>query len=204
MILRHAPKGSHSRWWWAVLAAIVLILVMLGARAAAAENLGPGGGSRLILGDELVGPYRILATSSPNPATTGTVTYVVRVTDPTTGERINDAQIEVELTFAGSAGVVAQSAATHQNAGNDVDYAAHIPLEQEGSWNGVLRVAGRLGASEATFVQTVSAPRSLNTVLLVGIPFLLVLGVFGALYFVRSGGRRAAAAIRSNSKSSQQ
>lgn len=199
MILRHSPrghKGTAPRGRWLLLAAMIVILIVLTARAAAAENLGPGGGSRLILGDELVGPYRILATSSPNPATTGTVTYVVRVTDPQTGATVRDAQVEVELTLAdgNGAGTVAKEAATHKNAGNDVDYAAHIPMQQVGSWNGVLSITGSLGSSEATFVQNVSPQRSLSTVILVGIPFVVMLGVFAAMYFVRTSGRKSAAA----------
>lgn len=197
MVLKPAPRGTQKgeapQWRWLLLASIILILIVVTARAAAAENLGPGGGSRLILGDELVGPYRILATSSPNPATTGTVTYVVRVTDPQTGVKVRDAQVEVELTLAAN-GAVVKEAATHQNAGNEIDYVAHIPLQQEGSWNGVLRVTGSQGTSEAKFIQTVAPQRSLSTIILVGIPFIVMVGVFAAMYFVRSGERKAAAA----------
>ena len=193
MFLRHAPRGAGERespgWRWPLLLLIILLLTLLTMRAVRAEDLGPGGGSRLILGDELVGPYRILATSSPNPATKGVVTYVVRVTDPTTGERVRDAQIEIELRQADGAAVVRDSA-THDDAGNDIDYAAHISLEQEGSWNGVLRVTGSRGTSETAFVQNVTPQRTLSTVILVGIPFVVMLAVFGAVYFVRSGGRK--------------
>jgi len=189
-------KSATPAWRWVLLAAIILTLVILTTRAAAAENLGPGGGSRLILGDELVGPYRILATSSPNPATSGTVTYIIRLTDPESGAKVKDAQVEVELTLAdgNAAGTVVKGTATHKDSGNDVDYAAHLPLQQEGSWNGVLRVTGSLGSSESQFVQNISPQRTISTVILVGIPFVVMLGVFAAMYFVRAGGRKAKAA----------
>jgi hypothetical protein len=198
MTLRHSsrtgqPHGDEApSWRWVFLALAILVLIILTARAAAAENLGPGGGSRLIVGDEIVGAYRLLATSSPNPATTGTVTYVVRVSDPQSGAKVRDVQVAVELTSPDGATVL-EEAATHQNAGNDIDYAAHIPIQQAGSWNGVIRVSGSAGSSEVKFLQTVSTPRTISTVILVGIPFLVMLGVFGAMYYVRAGGRKAAA-----------
>lgn len=170
-----------------------LALILLTASVAAAENLGPGGGSRLISGDEIVGPYRLLITSSPNPATLGTITYLVRVSDPQSGVKVRDAQVEVELSKA-DASAVLKEPASHQNAGNEIDYVAHILVEQEGTWNGVIRVTGSLGTSEVTFSQTVSPARSLSTVILVGIPFVVMLAVFGAMYFVRAGGRKPAGA----------
>jgi hypothetical protein len=167
----------------------MVILVFLTARAAAAENLGPGGGSRLITGDEIVGPYRLLITSSPNPATTGTITFVVRVSDPQSGAKVRDAEVGVELISA-DGGTVLREPATHKNAANEIDYAAHIPVQQSGTWNGVVRVAGGLGESEVEFLQTVSPPRAISTVVLVGIPFAVMLGVFGAMYYVRTSGRK--------------
>ncbi len=195
MQLRHPPYHAAHRCSGigrqVLIAVATLCLITLAIRTAAAENLGPGGGSRLIVGDELVGPYRLLVTSSPNPATAGTVTYVVRITDPKTGEKVRDAQVAVELTLAdGSA--TASGEATHKNAGNEIDYAAHVPLGQDGSWNGMLRVTGSLGSSEVKFVQTVAPQRSISTVILVGIPFAVMLAVFGAMYFVRSSGRKVA------------
>lgn len=185
MSLKHTPHRAAPPWRWIVFAALALLLIILTARAAAAENLGPGG-SRVIVGDEVIGPYRLLITSSPNPATTGTVTFVVRVTDPQSNATVKDAQVEVELTN-GTASV--NQAATHENAGNPVDYAAHIEIQQEGSWNGVVRVNGPAGASEATFLQQVTAPRTMSTVILVGIPFAAILVVFVALWMARSRGR---------------
>jgi len=168
---------------------LVVAAVILGARTAVAENLGPGG-SRIIVGDEVVGDYRLLVTSAPNPALTGSVTFVIRVSDPQTGRKVLDAQVDIELTLPAT-GAVLTAPATQQNAGNNIDYAAHISIEQEGQWNGVLRVRGDLGASEVKFTQGVNAPRQLNTVILVGIPFLAILVVFGAMWMARSSERKA-------------
>ena len=141
----------------------------------------------MIVGDEVKGPYRLLVTSSPNPATTGTVTFVVRVSEPQSGALVRDAEVKVALTN-GTASL--EYGATHENAGNAVDYAAHIPIEEAGSWNGAVRVTGAAGVSEATFVQQVSTPRTLNTVVLVGIPFAAILIVFGAMWFARNSSRK--------------
>lgn len=192
MTLRHPIQGGHrgagGAFRWLLLGSIILILVVLTARVAVAENLGPGG-SRLITGDEMVGPYRLLITSSPNPATTGTVTFVVRVSDPQSGAKVRDAQVEIELTSTDGSTVLKQPA-THQNAGNEIDYAAHIPVPQDGAYNGVVRVNGSLGSSAVRFVQTVAPQRSLSTVILVGVPFVAMLGVLGAMFYLRSGSRK--------------
>jgi len=185
MALKHLRHPMAPSWRWLLFAALALLLILLTARAAAAENLGPGG-SRVIVGDEVIGPYRLLVTSAPNPATTGPVTFVVRVTEPGSGVTVKDAAVEVELRN-GSA--VLTQAATHANAGNPVDYAAHIPVEEAGAWNGVVRVTGPAGASEVTFLQQVTTPRALNTVILVGIPFAAILVVFVALWLARSRSR---------------
>lgn len=182
MALRHPRRPVVAPWRWGLLVALALLLIILTARAAAAENLGPGG-SRVIIGDQVVGPYRLLVTSSPNPATTGTVTFVVRVSDPQSGVIVRDAQVEVTLTKGATS--IAKPA-THEDAGNAVDYAAHVDLNEQGSWNGLLRVSGPAGASETPFLQQVTTPRTLNTVILVGIPFAAIIVVFVAMWLVRT------------------
>ena len=185
------PRGSAGiPWRWIVAGLLVLLLIVLGVRAAAAENLGPGGGTRIIVGDEVIGDYRLLVTSAPNPAVVGPVTFVIRVSDVQTGAKVRDAQVEVALALS-QTGQSVRQAATHADAGNEIDYAAHIPLGQEGTWDGVVRVTGTAGSSEVKFVQRVTAPRNYTTVILVGIPFLAVLVVFGAMWYARSGERKA-------------
>lgn len=196
MALRHTfggerPHESQVPWRRLLISLAMLALIIVTVADAAAENLGPGGGSRLIVGDEIVGAYRLLVTSSPNPATVGTVTYVIRVSDPQSGVKVRDAQVKIELTSEDGTMVI-KDAATHENAGNDIDYAAHILIEQPGAWNGVIRVSASAGSSEVKFLQTVSSLRSISTVILVGIPFLVMLGVFGAMYYVRASGRKTA------------
>lgn len=184
-VIRMRRAGALSNGWTAW--SLALLLIILSARAAAAENLGPGG-SRVIVGDEVKGPYRLLVTSSPNPATTGTITFVVRVSEPQSGALVRDAEVKISLN-KGAASL--EQAASHENAGNAVDYAAHIPVAEAGSWNGAVRVTGAAGVSEAAFVQQVSTPRTLNMVILVGIPFAAILVVFGAMWFARNSSRNA-------------
>jgi hypothetical protein len=180
--MKHSRRLAVTPWRWLLLITLALLLAILTARLAAAENLGPGG-SRVIIGDQAFGPYRLLVTSSPNPATTGTVTFVARVSDARSGTTVRDAQVEFVLTKGASA--LAQPA-THEDAGNAIDYAAHIDLSEEGSWNGLVRVTGPTGTSEAQFVQQVTAPRTLNMVILVGIPFGAIVVVFVVMWLVRS------------------
>ncbi len=158
--------------------------------AARAENLGPGGGTRIITGDEVVGSYRLLITAAPEPAQVGQVTFVVRISDPVSADKVRDAQVSLALRNE-TAGAELAAEMTHEKAGNLLDYAAHMTLEQPGLWNGVVTVTGPAGSSEVSFVQRVLPARQLSTVLIIGMPFLVLLGALGLFWFARSGSRRA-------------
>ena len=182
--LRVTGRDTMIKIAW-LLAALLLASLLL-APQAQAENLGPGGGTRVIAGDESIGPYRVLFTSSPEPAQVGKVTLVVRLSDPKTGEKIRDAEALIELKHSETGATLSQ-AATHANAGNPTDYAAHFQLDQPGQWEGILRVRGSAGSAELPFMQRISPKRQLSTLVIAGAPFLVVLGLLAALWFARSG-----------------
>jgi len=154
----------------------------------AAENLGPGGGTRVIAGDEVAGPYRLYVVSAPEPAQIGPVTIVVRITDAKSGEKVKDAQVGVELALA-EPSVRLAGAATHQDAGNLIDYAAHIPVAQAGQYDGVIRVSAAQGVAELRFTQRVLPPRTTSTLLVLALPFVAGLLILGGLWYFRAGGR---------------
>jgi hypothetical protein len=183
--LRASVVIPRTAW---LLAALLLASLLL-APQAQAENLGPGGGTRVIAGDESIGPYRVLFTSSPEPAQVGKVTLVVRLSDPMTGEKIRDAEALIELKHSETGATLSQ-AATHANAGNPTDYAAHFQLDQPGQWEGILRVRGSAGSAELPFMQRISPKRQLSTLVIAGAPFLVVLGLLAALWFARSGSQQ--------------
>ena len=166
--------------------AALLLASLLPAPQAQAENLGPGGGTRVIAGDEIVGPYRLLFTSSPEPAQIGKVTFVVRLSDPKTDEKVRDAEAVIDLKHSETGATLSQ-AATHADAGNPTDYVAHVQLDQPGQWEGILRVRGPAGSAELPFMQRISPKRQLSTLVIAGAPFLVVLGLLAALWFARSG-----------------
>ena len=180
--LRASVVIPRTAW---LLAALLLASLLL-APQAQAENLGPGGGTRVIAGDESIGPYRVLFTSSPEPAQVGKVTFVVRLSDPKTDEKIRDAEAVIELKHSETGATLSQ-AATHANAGNPTDYVAHFQLDQPGQWEGMLRVRGPAGPAELPFMQRISPKRQLSTLVIAGAPFLVVLGLLAALWFARSG-----------------
>jgi hypothetical protein len=173
--------------YWFLLTVLLLCLLAVPAQA---ENLGPGGGARIIIGDQPIGPYRVLMMASPEPAPSGPVTFVVRISDSVTGEKVRNAQVTVTLTHS-QTGAILTETATHDNAGNPLDYAAHIELAQDGVWNGVLRVAGPAGPAETAFTQRIVAPRGVGTVIIVGVPFLVVLVGLAGFWYFRSGSRAA-------------
>jgi hypothetical protein len=108
----------------------------------------------------------------------------VRASDPQTGDKLKDLTVDITLTHPTN-GMTLTGEATHENAGNAIDYAAHILIEQAATWDGVVRVDGAAGGAEVEFVQRVLPQRQLNTVLLVGIPFAVVLAVLGVLWLWR-------------------
>lgn len=166
----------------------VLPILLAVAPLARAENLGPGGGTRIIVGDQAVGPYRLLFTVAPEPAQVGRVTFVVRLSDPGSDTRIRDAEVTLDLTH-GETGTALTRTLTHVDAGNPIDYAGHIQIEQAGQWAGTLHVRAAAGSIDVAFLQRVLPQRQLSTLIIVGIPFLVILGVLGGLWFVRSGSR---------------
>ena len=158
--------------------------------AAQAENLGPGGGTLVpSQATRSVGPYRLLFTSSPEPAQVGKVTFVVRLSNPKTDEKMRDAEAVIELKH-NETGATLSQAATHADAGNPTDYVAHFQLDQPGQWEGILRVRGSAGSAELPFMQRISPKRQLSTLVIAGAPFLVVLGLLAALWFARAGSQR--------------
>jgi hypothetical protein len=170
--------------------AVVWALAALGAlpSPALASNLGPGGGQRVIVGDQVVGAYRLWVTVAPDPAQVGQITIVVRVYDIRSGAQVNDPTIAVKLVNPAD-GTVLNTAATHRDAGNAIDFADHIDIPSAGTWDVAMHVSGPAGTSDVSFVEPVLAPRSASTLLYVGLPFLAALVFFGISWQRHAGGR---------------
>ena len=164
------------------------IIFALTQTRVAAENLGPGGGTRVIAGDEAVGPYRLFVTASPEPAQIGPVTIVVRISDAKSGEKVKDAQVRVELALP-AADLRLEAAATHEDAASPIDYAAHIPVAQAGQYDGLIHVSAAQGAAELRFTQRVLPPRAASTLLILALPFVAGLLILGGLWYFRAGPR---------------
>jgi len=165
-----------------LLATLFSLLISFPARA---ENLGPGGGSRVIAGDEAVGPYRLFITSSPDPAQPGKVTFVVRITDPKTGETVKTADVRVSLALPES-NVTLDAPATHEDAGSPVDFAAHVQIDQPGQYEGIIRVTAAAGPAEVKFIQRVLTPRTTSTLLVLALPFAAALAILGGFWYMRA------------------
>ncbi|MEJ5199526.1 MAG: hypothetical protein WHX53_11435 [Anaerolineae bacterium] len=164
---------------------LLALIAALMPWTAAAENLGPGGGTRVIAGDEVVGPYRLFVTSSPEPAQIGPVTIAVRVGDGKSDEKIRDAQVRITLTLPGS-NVRLEAAATHADAGNPIDYAAHIQIDQPGLYEGTIRIEAAQGPAELRFTQRILPPRTTSTLLVLALPFVAALLILAGFWYFRS------------------
>ena len=177
-----ARPGARRPAGLILLATLLSLLINIPSRA---ENLGPGGGTRVIAGDEAIGPYRLFITSSPDPAQTGRVTFVVRITDPQTGETMKSADVLVSLMLPESA-VTLDALATHEDAGSPVDYAAHMQIDQPGQYEGIIRITAASGQAEVKFIQRVLAPRTTSTLLILALPFAAALAMLGGFWYLRA------------------
>ena len=148
---------------------------------------GPGtGGSKIRVSDEVVGPYILLVATSPLPVTVGQMSVWVRVTDPATNQLQREALIMIEATPQ-SGGPTLTAQATHKNAGNNYDYVAHFEVEEPGQWDVVVRVEDELGEAEVAFSETVSQGLSVELLIGVAIPFVVLAFMAGVYLWRRSG-----------------
>ena len=166
---------------------LVLLMLVFAAGAATAENFGPGGGSRVVVGEELIGPYKVLMITAPDPAQVGTVSFLLRLQYPGGTQAIRNADVNVRLVLA-SKNLVVEGAATHRDANSPDDYAAHLQVAEPGVYDGLVTIKSATGPAEIKFVQRVVAQRQSNTLFLLGIPFA-VLGVIAWGWYVRSAKR---------------
>jgi hypothetical protein len=91
--------------------------------------------------------------------------------------------IEATPTSGGSP-VVAEG--SHQNAGNDFDYVAHVEVPESGQWDVKVTVSDELGETEVSFRETVAQGRSTGALLGLAIPFIVLALVVGIYLWRRS------------------
>ena len=169
-----------------VLVALILSSALLYNFIAPAAASGPGtGGSTIRVNDEVIGPYTLLVATSPLPVTTGQMSVWVRVTDAENNELRRDATVMIQATpRAGGQTLTAQG--THQNAGNNFDYVAHLEVDQTGQWDVIVTVEDDLGEAEVSFAETVTGGRSLTGLIGLAIPFVVAAVVVGIYLWRRS------------------
>ena len=168
---------------------IVLIIFLFGTAGLfkPTRAIGPGtGGSKIRVSDEEIGPYILLVATSPLPVTPGQMSVWVRVTDATTDQLRRDAVVTVEATPRGG-GPTLNAQATHQNAGNDYDYVAHLEIEQTGQWDVTVFVEDEPGDVQTSFTETVSRGLSATVLIAVAVPFIVLAVVVGIFLWRRSG-----------------
>jgi hypothetical protein len=167
---------------------IVLIICLFGVVGLfrPAFAIGPGtGGSKIRVSDERIGPYILLVATSPLPVTPGQMSVWVRVTDATTDQLRRDAVVMIEATPR-SGGQTLTAQATHQNAGNDYDYVAHLDIEQTGQWDVTVSVQAEPGDVQTAFTETVSRGLSATVLIAVAVPFVILAVVVGVFLWRRS------------------
>ena len=164
---------------------LAFLLSLLLARPGLA--IGPGtGGSKIRVGDERVGPYVLLVATSPLPVKVGQMSVWVRAASAADPAQLRPDAV-VTVTARPAEGGAAQTAqASHQNAGNEVDYVAHLEVERPGEWEVTVQVADELGQAEVTFTETVSRAQSPGLLLGLALPFVALAALVGVYLWRRS------------------
>jgi hypothetical protein len=172
-----------------VTSTIVLAVFLFSAFGLAqpAFAIGPGtGGSKIRVSDERIGPYILLVATSPLPVTPGQMSVWVRVTDAATDQLRREAVVMIEATPRSGGGPTLSAQATHQNAGNDYDYVAHLEVEQTGQWDITVYVEDEPGDVQTAFTETVSRGLSVTVLIAVAVPFIVLAVVVGIYLWRRS------------------
>ncbi len=169
-----------------VIVPVLLILALAILRAGPVWASGPGtGGSKIRVSDERIGPYVLLVATSPLPVTVGQMSVWVRVTDAQTNQLRPDAVVTI-MASPVSGGPAITAPATHQNAGNNYDYVAHLEVNQTGQWNIAVYVDDEPGQVQTAFTETVSRGRNVFMLVAVAVPFVVLTLVVGIFLWRRS------------------
>ena len=141
----------------------------------AADDPGTGG-RKIRLDEESVGGYRIRVVTSPIRALVNNLFLEIRLTDPSSGARITDANVWITAT---SGADIVEVQATHTNAPIPDEYAARILIPYAGVWEIIIGIDGPLGRGEVSFLERVSNPSSVGAIISVGAPIvgLIILGL---------------------------
>ena len=170
-----------------IFAALILAVILMFNLVTSAAAIGPGtGGSKIRVNDEVTGPYVLLVATSPLPVTTGQMSVWVRVTSADTNELRRDATVMIQATPR-DGGETLTTQGTHQNAGNNFDYVAHLEVDQAGQWDVVVTVADDLGQAEVGFAEIVTGGRSAAGLISLAIPFVVAAVVVGVYLWRKSG-----------------
>ncbi len=106
--------------------------------------------------DQVVGPYRVTVTTSPNPLRTG-IADVSAIVLEGVDQLVPDADVRVQAAPAARPADVAGYPATHANATNKQYYAANVRVPDAGRWLFTIQVQGPQGGGEVHFSADVSA-----------------------------------------------
>ncbi len=161
----------------------VIALLLLGfalACPSSAQAGGPGtGGRRVRLENAQAGPYLLRALTSPTPPRVENLYVEVRVSDGASRQVLTDVSVWVSAVPAQGDGLPLDVQASRDIAPVPDEFAAHLPVESPGVWEITIRVDGRLGSGQASFLERVASRTSLSGWVAIGAPLggLLALGV---------------------------
>lgn len=147
---------------------------------------GPGEGTQVRIDDERVGPYTMLVVTGPHPLKVGQLNVWVRVKHAAKNQIRNKATVMVEATHRSGRPTVT-GPATHENAGNDFNYLAHLSIEKSGEWDVTVDVEDDPGSVDVSFTESVTSESNPMLLAILTIPFLVLTVGIGVYLWRRSG-----------------
>lgn len=156
MIPPHSRGGLAWGWW--SLAVLTLLAALTLAATLSGGTASANGAVKLVVIDEVAGPYLLRVGVLPGDPTLGPLHVSILIQDATGDTAVDYASVSVAATGPGAP---TQTEAVNSPQ-NPQLYEGNLYLDALGDWSVALDIQGSLGDAEHTFTVTAAAERGFN------------------------------------------
>ena len=167
-----SPSGGGLGWGWSlpVLTLIVALALLAGLTGGTASA---NGAVRLVVIDEVAGPYLLRVGVLPGDPTIGPLHVSTLIQDATGDTAVDDATVSVSIAGPGSP---SQAQAVNSPQSPQL-YEANLLLDALGQWSATLEIDSPLGPASHTFVVRATEEGGFNIMfIIVAVAAALVVG----------------------------
>ena len=184
-----SPSGGGLGWGWS-LGVPTLLAVLALTVAFSGGEVSANGAVRLVVIDEVAGPYLLRVGVLPGDPTLGPLHLSILIQDATGEAAVEDAAVSVAATGPGSASL---TEAVNSPQSPQL-YEGNLYLDALGEWSLTLDIDSALGPAEHTFAVRARAEGGFNLMFII-VPFVIVL-IIGSLVMSQLQRRRRLSRLR--------